>query len=92
VIAPRRPVPLRFEGASGLLGQRAAKLNLLQKKEKGDFQMINMLKNLHKEDSGQDLIEYGLIALIVALGAVAGMGTLAKSINGLFSTIAGDLS
>ncbi len=54
--------------------------------------MINMLKNLHKEDSGQDLIEYGLIALIVALGAVAGMGTLAKSINGLFSTIAGDLS
>ena len=54
--------------------------------------MINMLKNLHKEESGQDLIEYGLIALIVALGAVAGMGTLAKSINALFGTIAGDLT
>ena len=24
--------------------------------------MINMLKNLHKEESGQDLIEYALIA------------------------------
>ncbi len=54
--------------------------------------MMNMLKNLHKEESGQDLIEYGLIALIVALGAVAGMGTLAASIKALFGTIAGDLS
>jgi pilus assembly protein Flp/PilA len=54
--------------------------------------MMNMLKNLHKEESGQDLIEYGLIALIVALGAVAGMGKLAGSINALFGTIAGDLT
>ena len=36
--------------------------------------MINMLKNLHNEESGQDLIEYALIGLIVALGAIAGMG------------------
>ncbi|MGO9307115.1 MAG: Flp family type IVb pilin [Candidatus Korobacteraceae bacterium] len=54
--------------------------------------MISLLKDLHKEESGQDLIEYGLVALIVALGSVAGMGTLAQSINGLFSTISGDLS
>ena len=54
--------------------------------------MINMLKNLHKEESGQDLIEYGLIALIVALGAVAGMGTLASSINAVFTLVAGQLS
>ena len=43
--------------------------------------MINMLKNLHKEESGQDLIEYALIALIIALGALVGMGSLASSIN-----------
>jgi pilus assembly protein Flp/PilA len=54
--------------------------------------MINMLKNLHKEESGQDLIEYGLIALIVALGAIAGMGALAQSINGIFTSVAGTLS
>jgi len=54
--------------------------------------MISMLKNLHKEESGQDLIEYGLIALIVALGAIAGMGTLASSINTLFSQIGASLS
>ena len=54
--------------------------------------MITMLKNLHKEESGQDLIEYGLIALIVALGAIAGMGKLAQSINGIFTSVAGTLS
>jgi pilus assembly protein Flp/PilA len=54
--------------------------------------MINMLKNLHKEESGQDLIEYGLIALIVALGAIVGMGSLASSINKEFTKVAAQLS
>ena len=36
--------------------------------------MINMLKNLHKEESAQDLIEYALVAPIIALGALVGMG------------------
>ena len=54
--------------------------------------MMNILKNLHKEESGQDLIEYGLIALIVALGAIVGMGKLASSINALFSQIGSSLS
>ena len=54
--------------------------------------MINMLKNLHKEESGQDLIEYGLIALIVALGAIVGMGALAGSLNAMFKDIAGQLT
>lgn len=53
--------------------------------------MTNFLKNFHKEESGQDLIEYALIALIIALGAIAGMGTLASSINGEFTKIAGTL-
>ena len=54
--------------------------------------MIRMLKDLHQEESGQDLIEFGLICLIVALGALAGMGSLSKSINSLFSIIAGELT
>ena len=54
--------------------------------------MINMLKNLHKEESGQDLIEYALIALIVALGAIAGMGTLATDINAEFTKIGAKLT
>ena len=54
--------------------------------------MINMLKNLHKEEAGQDLIEYALIGLIIALGAMAGMGTLASSINAEFTKISAKLT
>jgi Flp pilus assembly pilin Flp len=54
--------------------------------------MLGSLKNFLKEESGQDLIEYALIGLIIALGALAGMGTVASSINAEFSKIAGELS
>jgi len=54
--------------------------------------MLNLLKQLHNEDAGQDLIEYALIGLIVALGALAGMGKLASSINQEFTKIASNLS
>ena len=54
--------------------------------------MMNFLKNLHKEESGQDLIEYALIALLIALGAIAGMNTLAGSINAEFTKVANQLT
>jgi len=54
--------------------------------------MIKLFKELHREESGQDLVEYALIGLIVALGAIAGMGTLASSINAEYNKIAGSLT
>jgi len=54
--------------------------------------MVNFLKNLHKEESGQDMIEYALIGLLIALGAIAGMTKLASSINAEFSKIASSLT
>ena len=54
--------------------------------------MIKMFKNLHKEESGEDLIEYALIGLLIALGAIAGMSTLASSVNAEFTKIAGKLT
>ena len=54
--------------------------------------MIRFFKQLHKEESGQDLIEYALIGLIVALGALAGMGQLASSVNAEYTKIAGSLT
>ena len=54
--------------------------------------MTTLLTKLHKDESGQDLIEYALIGLIVALGAIAGMGTLASSLNNEFTKIAGELT
>ena len=54
--------------------------------------MINILKNLLKEESGQDTLEYVLIGLVVALGAIAGMTTLAGSINSEFNKLASSLT
>ncbi len=47
---------------------------------------------LYREDSGQDLIEYALIAALIALGAVAGMGYVATKINQAFSTVGSKLA
>ncbi len=46
-----------------------------------------VLISFHREDSGQDLVEYALLCALVALAAVIGMGTLAKSINRALSLI-----
>ena len=47
----------------------------------------HLLKSLMVEESGQDLIEYALVAAIIALGATAAMGTLATAITGAFTTV-----
>ena len=46
------------------------------------------LQFLHVEESGQDLVEYALVAVIIALAATAGMGSVAKEINDVFSSVA----
>jgi len=46
-----------------------------------------ILVSLHREDSGQDLIEYALIAALIALAATVGMGSVATGINDAFSSI-----
>jgi pilus assembly protein Flp/PilA len=46
-----------------------------------------ILKNLISEESGQDLIEYALVAALVGLGSVASMQSLATSISNTFSGI-----
>jgi pilus assembly protein Flp/PilA len=42
---------------------------------------------LHREDSGQDLIEYALIGALIGLSAVLGMGSVAKALNDIFSSV-----
>ncbi len=44
------------------------------------------------EDSGQDLIEYALVAALVGLGSVASMTTLAGSIANTFNSVGTGLS
>jgi len=45
-----------------------------------------------RDESGQDLIEYALVAALIALGAITAMNGLATGISTAFSTISSDLS
>ncbi|MGA2632258.1 MAG: Flp family type IVb pilin [Terriglobia bacterium] len=53
--------------------------------------ITKILVLVHREDSGQDLIEYALIAALIALAATVGMGTVASAINLAFSSIGAKL-
>jgi pilus assembly protein Flp/PilA len=48
--------------------------------------------NLVKDESGQDLIEYALVAALIALGSVTAMGKLSNSISTAFSTVGNNLN
>ena len=54
--------------------------------------MKNIVKRLWKEEEGQDLVEYGLLLVLVALVAVTTMKTLSSAIANVFSTAATNLS
>ena len=51
-----------------------------------------VLSNLMKDESGQDLIEYALVALLIALGATAAMSTLATNITAAFTAVSTKLN
>jgi pilus assembly protein Flp/PilA len=45
-----------------------------------------------KDESGQDLIEYALVAGLIALGAVAAMTGLSGKIGTAFNTVGNNLN
>lgn len=50
-----------------------------------------LMKNLLNDESGQDLIEYALIAALIALGAIAAMNSLSSKIGTEFNNIGNSL-
>ncbi|PYU95641.1 MAG: Flp family type IVb pilin [Acidobacteria bacterium] len=54
--------------------------------------LMQVLSTLHREESGQDLIEYALLAALIALAATAGMNVVASDINNAFSKIGSKLA
>ena len=54
--------------------------------------MKNLLKRLWQEEEAQDLTEYGLLLVLVALAAIATMRTLASALSNVFSNAASSLS
>jgi pilus assembly protein Flp/PilA len=54
--------------------------------------MKQLLTNLVTDESGQDLIEYALVAALVGLGAVAAMKGLSNSIGTSFNNVGTNLT
>jgi pilus assembly protein Flp/PilA len=51
-----------------------------------------LLKKLAFEDSGQDLIEYALVAALVGLGVIAAMKGLKNSVGNTFNGVGNSLT
>ena len=48
---------------------------------------LRLMAGLHREETGQDLVEYALVMVLIALAATAGMGLMAASINSAFTQV-----
>jgi pilus assembly protein Flp/PilA len=53
--------------------------------------MKRLIMNFLKDETGQDLVEYGLLLTFVAVAGVATMTTLGTTISGVFTTVTGKL-
>ena len=62
------------------------------KRGKTDEECEQLLMRLVAEDSGQDLIEYALVAALVGLGSVASIGSLTNSLQNTFNGIGSALT
>jgi Flp pilus assembly pilin Flp len=60
---------------------------ILERKE-----TMNLLMRLWEEQEGQDLTEYALLLVLLALAAITTLGSLAKAINNVFSEATSSLS
>ena len=54
--------------------------------------MKNLMKRLWQEEQGQDLTEYALLLVLIALAAVTFLDDLASAINNVFNNAAANLS
>jgi pilus assembly protein Flp/PilA len=53
---------------------------------------MKMITKLYKDESGATAIEYGLIAALIAVAAIAGMQLIGTNLEGTFQNVAGELS
>lgn len=50
------------------------------------------IRRLLEDETGQDLIEYALVAALIGLGAVASMKTLSTKVGAAFTTVGTSLT
>lgn len=52
---------------------------------------MKFIKNLARDEAGATAIEYGLIAALIAVAAIAAMTTLGENLSGTFGEISGKM-
>jgi Flp pilus assembly pilin Flp len=51
------------------------------------MKLLQLVSNFHKDESGQDLVEYALVLAAVATAVVAGSATLSTDIANAMTTL-----
>ena len=54
--------------------------------------MTTILNRLNRDRRGASALEYGIMAALIAVAIIAGVGTLGQSLGNLFNTVAGNIS
>ncbi len=54
--------------------------------------MLELIKRFIREEEGQDLVEYALLLVFLALAAIAVLPTLGSAVNSVFSASASTLT
>jgi pilus assembly protein Flp/PilA len=62
-----------------------------EKRRTGMGTLLRLLKSLRHDESGQDLIEYALIAALIAVAAIAALKGLDNKIDNEFNAIGNSL-
>jgi pilus assembly protein Flp/PilA len=53
--------------------------------------LITRMRNLTRDDAGQDLLEYALLVALIALVAVAAVKSSGQAVNSIFTSVASQL-
>lgn len=52
---------------------------------------MKTIRNFVRDESGATMIEYGLIAALVAVAAITALTTMGESISGIFTSVSGKI-
>ena len=53
---------------------------------------MKFIKKLRNNEEGATAIEYGLIAALIAVAAIAAMGALGNQLSATFGTVSGEMA
>jgi pilus assembly protein Flp/PilA len=53
--------------------------------------MLHLLKSLHKDESGQDIIEYVLVAALITVATIATITTIGNKVSSMWTSLSNQL-